>query len=171
MIRHDHALAGWAGDLDLAAERQQAGGKLGGGIGEGDRSADRAAVADRGMGDVRQSARQKRRVLGDVALALGLGVAHQRADLDRAVVPLDTIEAREAVDVDQRVRCGESRIERGDEALTAGEQTRAFAVPSEQVDRVVERARLVIGEWRRLHAQSSLWALFRIPDYMPRREQ
>ena len=70
------------GDLDLAAERQQARRQFGRRIGEGDRAAERAAVADRRMADMRHGERDQRRVPGDLGGALGLDVAGQRADLD-----------------------------------------------------------------------------------------
>ena len=82
----DRALALSAGDLDLAAEREQARRQLGRRIGEGDRAAERAAVADRGVADMRHRQRDQRRVPGDLGGALGLRVTRQRADLDHAVL-------------------------------------------------------------------------------------
>ena len=139
-----------AGDLDLAAERKQAGGEFGGRIGEGERAADGAAIADGGMRDVRERERDQRRMFGDLARAFGLGVAHQRADFELAVLAINAVEAGDAVDVDQQARRGQPHVERGEQALAAGEQA-GFAARAEQVDGLVERARSCIGEWRRFH--------------------
>ena len=59
-------------DVDFAVERQQAGRQFGRRIGEGDRAAERAAVADGGVADMRHGARDQRRVFGDQLGAFGL---------------------------------------------------------------------------------------------------
>src|SRR5437870_4326001 len=62
LLRADAAAALRARNQDLAAERDQAGRKLGRRIGERDRAADRAAVADRDVADVRQRQSDERRL-------------------------------------------------------------------------------------------------------------
>jgi hypothetical protein len=84
-----HPLTFFARNLDFAAERQQARRQFGSRIGKRDRAAQRAAVSDRGVADVRHGERNQRRMFGDVGRALGLGVAGQRADLDHAILHRD----------------------------------------------------------------------------------
>ena len=102
------------------------------------------------MADMRQRARDQRRVLRDRVGAFGLRVTRERADLDRPpfaamssspLMPLMSI---------SRVGRGQPHVERGDQALPAGEQT-GVLVLAEQRDRFVERPRAFVGEWRRLH--------------------
>ena len=62
--RNDAATADAAG-VDPAAEGKQTGGEFGGRVGVGQRAADGAAGADRGMGDVGGGAGEQRRRLGD----------------------------------------------------------------------------------------------------------
>ena len=145
----DGALALRAGRLDFAVERQQAGRQFGGRVGKGDGAAERAAVADRRVADMRHGARDQRRVLGDDVGALGGGVARQCADLDHAVFERDAVEAVDAVDVDQQGRRRQPHVEGGDQALPAGEQARVRL--AEQRNGLLGRARLFVGEWRRFH--------------------
>ena len=101
----------------------------------------RAAIADRGMADVRHRPCNQRRVPCDDVGALGLRMARERADLDGAVLDRDAVEAVDAVDIDQQSGCRQPHIERGDQALPAGQQPRVLCLPS-SVTRLVERARL-----------------------------
>ena len=157
ILRPDGALALGAGGVDFAIERQQAGRQFGGRIGEGDGAAERAAIADGGVADMRHGARDQRRVFGDQLGAFGLGMAHQRADLDLAVFVRDAVESADAVDVDQQARGGQPHIERGDQALPTRQQARVLML-AEQRNRFLERARFFVGEWRRLHASSRYFA-------------
>ena len=154
----DGALALRPGGLHLAVERQETSRQFGGRIGESERAAERAAIADGGVADMRQRAREQRRVLGDDVGSFGGGVAGQRTDLDRAVLARDAVEPADAVDIDQQGRLRQPHIERGDQALPAGEQAGVLML-AEQRDGFLERARLFVGEWRRLHV-SSLEAAF-----------
>ena len=143
------------GDIHFTAERQQARRQFGGGIGEGNRAAERAAVADRRMADMRHGERDQRRMPGDLGGAFGLGVAGQRADLDLAGFHRDAGKPADAIQVDQQLRRRQPHVERGDQALAAGEQPRLAVGARQQLDRMIERFRLGIGKWRRLHARSS----------------
>src|SRR5215470_8724661 len=135
-------------DFDFATERDDACRQFGGRIGEGERAADGAAVADRGVADMRQRQRDERRRLRDLGGAFRLRVPHQRADLDVGVFQRDPVEPADAVDVDQQRGLAQPHIERGDQALPAGEQPRI--VVGEQLDRVGDRASLGIGKRCRL---------------------
>jgi hypothetical protein len=75
-------------------------------------------------------------------------VTHQRADLDVGVFQGDAVEAADAVDVDQQRGLAQPHVERGDQALSAGEQPRV--VVRQQLDRVRDRAGLGIGKRCRL---------------------
>src|SRR6266511_6073619 len=111
------------------------------------------------MADMRQRPGDQRGVAGDLGRALGLGVAHQRPDLDPPVVARDTVEPADAVEVDEQARRAEPHVEGGDQALAAGQQ--AGLVMGQELDRVRDRASLRIGKWRRLHARPPvLFALF-----------
>ncbi len=151
----DGAAAGGTGDLDLAAERQQTGRQFGGRIGERNRAAERAAVADRRVADMRHGERDQRRMAGDLGRALGLSMASQRSDLELAVLQRDPVETGDMIDVDQQRRMGEPHVESRDQALAAGQNARIAAVraaAAEQLDCMVEGLRPGVGERRRLHA-------------------
>ncbi len=100
---------------------------------------------------MRHSERDQRRVLGDQLRAFYLGMARQRADLDEFALLGDAVQALDAVDVDQQARRRQPHVERGDQALPAGKQARVVFVLGQQRHRFLERARLGVGEWRRLH--------------------
>jgi hypothetical protein len=106
------------------------------------------------MRDVRQGARDQRRVLRDDVGTFGLRMPHQRADADASVRALDAIESFNAVDVDQQRRRGQPHVQRGDQALPAGEQFR-LRLARDEAQRLVERTRLLVGERRRLHVSSA----------------
>ena len=89
------------------------------------------------MGDVRHGARDQRRMPGDHVGALGLRVARERADLDLAVLQRDLIQPTDAIDVDQHGGRRQAHVERGDQALAAGEQA-GVLVGGEHRHRVVE---------------------------------
>src|SRR5262245_9977718 len=80
-------------------------------------------------------------------------MAHQRADLDVAVSARDAVEPGNAVDVHQQVGGIEPHVEGGYQALAAGEHPRLAVMPAEQLDRMIERPGLRIGERRRFHAK------------------
>ena len=139
-----------ARDLHLAAERKQAGRQFRGRVGKRDRPSERAAVADRRMADMRHRARDQRRVLRDVLRAFGRGVAHQGADLDRAIPTRNRVEAGNPVDVHEQARRIEPHVERGDQALASRQHPRPVTA-REQLDSMAECAGLRIGERRRFH--------------------
>ena len=77
--------AGAARD-DGGVEGDAAGRQLGGRVGEGQRAADGAAVADGGMGDQRHGLGQERHVLAHEVVGAEFGVGGERADAERAVL-------------------------------------------------------------------------------------
>ena len=88
-------------DFDFAIECDDARRQFGGRIGEGKRAADGAAVADRGVADMRQRQSDERGRSRDFGRAFRLRVTHQRADLDVGVFQHDPVESADSVDVDQ----------------------------------------------------------------------
>ena len=92
----------------------------------------------------------QRRMRRDLGRALRLRVAHERTDLDLTVTERDTIEARHAIDVNDELRPAQPHVQRGDQALSAGQEARILR--AHQLDGVIERAGSLIGERRRLHA-------------------
>src|SRR5262245_4555143 len=148
LVGFDRALPLRAGDFDLGAKRDHARRQLGRRIGEGERAADCAAVADRGVTDVRKRQSDERRRLRNLGGAFRLRVAHQRADFDMRVSQRDAVEPADAVDVDQQRRLAQPHVERRDQALSACEQPRIVAC--QQFDRVGDRASLGVCKRCRL---------------------
>jgi hypothetical protein len=66
----------------------------------------------------------------------------------------DTIEARNAVQIDQDAGLRQPHIERGHQALPAREQLGSVAMLTQKLDRVLDRTGLRIRKRRRLHATS-----------------
>ena len=85
--------------------------------------------------------------------------AERSASAWRVSAPISTVpfltampaEPADAIQVDQKLRRRQPHVERGDQALAAGEQPR-LASARQQLDGMIERFRLGIGKWRRLHA-------------------
>ena len=109
IVRLDRALALRPARLDFAVERQQAGRQFRRRIGEGNGAAERAAVADGDVADMRHGPRDQRRVLRDNVGAFGAGMARQRADFNRVALLRDAIEPIDAIDVDEQAGA-DSRI-------------------------------------------------------------
>ncbi len=143
-------VGGIAGDDD-GVERNAAGGQLGGRIGEGQRAADGAAVADGGMRDQRHRLGEQRDVLADQRVAAEFRVRGESADADRVAGLRDAAQLSDARDVDQRAGIGQAEGERGEQALPAGEQLGVGAGVAPEMEGVGERRRPDISKWRRLH--------------------
>jgi hypothetical protein len=83
-------------------------------------------------------------MLRDEIRFLELRVRHERADAQAARAHVDAGEIAQSGDVDEELGPGEPHVERGNEALAAGEDPRAR--PFDQLERLGERFRLGIGE-------------------------
>ena len=57
-----------------------------------------------------------------VVCGLGGGLAYERADPESAVLLGNAVEAGNAIQVDEHGRPGQAHVQRGDEALPAGQQ-------------------------------------------------
>ena len=68
----------------------------------------------------------------------------------QAVAGSDAVQAGNPVDVDDDCRRGETQVEKGTEALSAGEHLRVVAVPGEEVAGLLDRLRRVVVEAGRL---------------------
>jgi hypothetical protein len=104
---------------------------------------------------VGQGQREQRRMFGDSGGTLGLCVAGECADFDLSALRRDAGKTADAVEVDQELRRRQPHVEGGDQALSAGEQSRLAVRPRQQLDGMLDRFRLGIGKGRRLHAKSS----------------
>src|SRR4029078_9900916 len=153
------ALSARACDVDLAAECQQASRQFGRRIRKSDGHAEGDAVASCRMTDMRHRKRDQGCMLCDHIRMLNLSVTRQRADLDVLALLGDAVEVLDAVDVDQQIRCRQPHIERGDQALSAGEQPRIVLVLGEERHRLLDRFRLGVCEWRRLHVSSPFFLI------------
>ena len=82
-------------------------------------------------------------------------VCHCRSDRDRAVaIHLDRLQALHPADVDEMPEMGQPKGEHRKKALPTGKHLAVAAVRFEQCDRLVDRVRSVVVEWRHLHCAS-----------------
>ena len=146
-----------AGDLKLAAERDNTCGQFGGRVGKGDRTADGAAIANCRMRDVRQCRRNQGRIPRDVGTALGVRVAHQCADFDhvpfwRAILP--RVRARPLMSTRRRGAI-EPHVER---RRSGSARRRGFSPPACIAPRARSHGR-ANGPWHRQRLPVSRWTL------------
>ena len=93
----------------------------------GERSADRAAAARRGMADVPERSREQGDRGAGVRRAEHVDLPRERADAQEAV-HFDPIEPRDTVDIDEQRGARQAHVQQRDEALPAREDLRV-AVP------------------------------------------
>ena len=161
IVCRNAALTGSPGHFDLGSERQETGGQFRRRIGQRDRPADGTAIANRRMRDVRDSPRQQRGELRDGGTPLGLRMAHQRADFEMPIAPGYLAKLAQAVDIDQERRRRKPHVEGRHKTLASGQNPRIRGA-IEQRDRVIERTRFRIGEWRRFHLGRLPNSIFRL---------
>ena len=150
--RGDGAAAAPRGHLDARVESERDGRVLGGRVGVGDRSAERAAVADLEMADERCGLGEQRHRGGDFGVRLDLGVGGRGPDPAHVGVPFDAAQLGDARDVDQVREHGEAQREHRHEALAAGEHLRVVAEVGEERHGIGRRGRGVVLERCGLHA-------------------
>ena len=112
--------------------------EVGGGIGVGDRAADRPAVPDLRVADVPGGAGQQAAALGQDRVERQIGVPAERADRDPVAVLAHVAKVVEAADVDEQRRPRETELEQREQGVAAGQDLRVLA--PEQLDRLVDRA-------------------------------
>ena len=82
-------------------------------------AADRAAVADRGMRDMRDRIRQQRRMGGDFGGFQEIDMARQRANGEDAALHRDPAKLGEFADIDNEFGGDQPQIHRRHQALAA----------------------------------------------------
>ena len=149
--------------MEPAPERQHHRRKFGGGIGIGEISSQRSAVADLGMSDMGKCLADQRQVAPDGIVALELAITRERAD--------PQISARRAcharklgkrVDVDQDVRPRQAEIKRRNKALAAGQEARVVAIFGLERQCLIERPCGNVLERSGLHAGYSILGPLRL---------
>ena len=156
LLRRQHALAARGSQDQLAVERGDDGRQLAGGIGVGEAAADRPPVPDLHVTDLRHRLGEERAALAHERGRLDGALAGHRPDGEMPVVEADAREAVDVVEIDDVRRPHEAEAQQRDEALPAREHLRLVAVPREDAERLVDRARAQVVESRRLHGPSML---------------
>ena len=125
------------------------------------------------MTDVRHGADYRGRGGGHDIGPLDACVRHCRSDRDSAVViHPDRLQALHPADVDEMPETGQPEGEHRKKALPTGKHLAVPAIRFEQCDRLVDRVRSVIVEWRHLHWRSpfggpGLYALYDGRSFVP----
>ena len=142
--------------VNQGVARDRKAGHFRGIVGMRETAADRAALADLIMRDMRHRRleqrlrRQKTRVGFDVA------PANARAEGRAAGVDLDVAQARHLAQIDQAVRRSEPKGEDRHETLAAGDDLRLVVRLGQKGQRLIERRRAGIIERTRFHAGLSV---------------
>ena len=145
---HAHGpLAVLARDHDRGLERGADGREVLGGVGLREGAADRAAVADHGVGDHVLGVGEERIPLGQQLGLEELAVARHRSDPDLAVLLVYVGEALDLVDVDQVLGVGEPQLHHRQQAVAAGDEHRLVPQLIQQTDRVVDAGGALVLEW------------------------
>jgi len=131
IVRRDAPKPGRAGNLHLRAHGQHHRGEFGRRIGQRHAAADRAAIADGGMGDEGRSGRQQRRMGADERLGQRFGVAGEGADAQALPLSPDAAHFGNRGEVDENLRRLKPHRQRRHEALAAGDIARVPIGPVE----------------------------------------
>ena len=156
MLRLHHALPARGSQDQLAVERRDDGWQLARGIGVGEAAADRSPIPDLHVTDLRHRLGEERAALAHERRRLDGTLARHRSDREMAVVESDAREAADVVEIDEVRRPHEAEAQQRHEALTTREHLRLVAVPREDAERFVDRARAQVVESRRLHGPMML---------------
>src|SRR6478609_4997224 len=113
------------------------------------------------MCDVWDRPREQGCELCDGGTPLGLRMAYQRADFDMPIAPGYRAKLAQAVDIDQERRRRKPHVEGRHKTLASGQNARIRGA-IEQRDRVIERTRFRISEWRRFHLGRLPKSIFRL---------
>ncbi len=161
--RADPPFAARGNGQDARLKGHEAGRQLGCGIGIGEITADRAAVADRGVGDQRYGLREQRGKGCDIRRTAEFRMRRQRADAQAVLGRADTLECGDARDVDERRRRREAKGKGGQKALAAGHHLGVRSRLLEQAPQFIQRRRLGVSERRPLHRRPSRTRTIRLP--------
>ena len=120
-------------------EREQRGGKVGGGVAVRDRTADRAAVAHLVVADLRGDRAQHAALAREQVVGLDVAVPGERADRDVVAGVADVGEVAHPTDVDEHRRRRQPQLHQRQQRHAAGQQLGVVAVLDELRDRAVGR--------------------------------
>ena len=154
VIHRNHALAVRADDHDARLQRRADRGQVLGGIGLGQRAADRPAVSHRRIGDHLLRVDEERELPGEELGLEQLTVARHGPDPDLSLHLPDVGELVEVVDVDQALGIGEPQLHHRQQAVAAGQDAGLGPVFLQELDRVLDARRpLVLDRPGCLHLQ------------------
>ena len=131
---------------DGGVEREHRGGIVRGRIVVGERAADGALVAHRGIADQACEFGQRRDRLADDGGGRDVGVAGGRADHQRAALHLDGIEPLDMGEVDQMRRAGKPLLHDRQQRVAAGDHLGVFVL-GQQIGGLPNRRRTMIFEF------------------------
>ena len=147
----DRALTGGPACHDRAAEREHHRRQVRRGVAVGQRTGERAAVANLRVADFTGRSREERDVLGEDLAVLDVVVAGEPTDRDVVAGVVDVREVAEAAHVDEHRRGGEAELHERQQRVPAGEDLGVVAVLGEQRDRFVDGVGACVGELGRDH--------------------
>jgi hypothetical protein len=146
VLHPDDALAIRAADHDLGLRRRADRREVLGRVGLAERTADRPAVANDGVGDHLLRLAKQRKVLGQQLGVEEIDVPGERPDPDLAVLLADVGELVEVVDVDQVLGLCEPQLHHRQQAVPAGDDPRPGAALLERCDGAVDARRALVLE-------------------------
>ena len=118
----------------------------------GEAAAERAAIADREVGDVADHVAEEFAERSVADRLVERGMPHAGADAKLAIGNFEAFERRDAIDIDKMARLGEPECHGRNQALAAGQHPAILRRHlGEQRDGFVDCFRRVIAERRRLH--------------------
>ncbi len=117
-----------------------------GGIGMGDRAADRPPVADLRIADMAREIDEARVVVDDDRVLHDLAVRRASPDAELVVRLHDAVETGDVLDVHQQRRLGEPELDQRDQAVAAGEDLRLSFAVLEDPQRFVQASRTDVVE-------------------------
>ena len=121
-VRIDGAASTRSRDGEARVQSREDGRQIGRRVGVRDIAADRAAVPDGRVADLRRRFRKRRAVLPECGGRGQFGVRRQRADPHRAVSDRNALELGDPADVDERRRRRQPQLQQRDEAVPAGQE-------------------------------------------------
>jgi hypothetical protein len=153
----DDALAGGPGDDDLRPQDVAHGGEVLRRVGLAQRAADRAAIADDGIGDDLLGVVHDREEPPDQVGLQERRVPGERTDAEHVGLLGDVPQLGDVVDVDQPLGPGEPQLHHRQQAVPAGDDAGLGAVAFEQFEHVADAGRAdVVERGRYLHGDTPL---------------
>ena len=154
LVDRDGALAARAPEHDAGAHRQHHRAQIARGVGVREGAADRAEVANEGVGDLWRR-RGDRGIAADHLGSDQLVVAGERPDRQRATGLGDIAKPIDRIHIDQMLGSGEPEFEQRDQALPARQDLGVLPVSIEEFECFLDGRRPVVLETRRQHRDPS----------------